>query len=144
MLAAQGWTVKLDTNGAFPEAIARLLAGNLVQYVSVDVKASPARYEVACGGAADVAAIRETVLFLRRSGTQHELRTTVLPRLHDVEEMRAIGDWLGGDSPYFLQPFRPGRTLNPAWAHEEVPSAEFLEELVAVAANYFPRVAVRL
>ena len=44
-----GYPVKLDTNGTLPEALDRVLADGLVDYVAMDIKNSPARYAETCG-----------------------------------------------------------------------------------------------
>ena len=44
-----GYAVKLDTNGCFPDALARVLDAHLADYVAMDVKNSPARYAETCG-----------------------------------------------------------------------------------------------
>ncbi len=140
---AQDLAVKVDTNGSKPEAISRLIAANLVDYVALDIKASPQRYSTATGVPTDLDAIAETVRILREAHLPQELRTTIVPRLHAPEDLRAIGEWVGGDSPYYVQPFRPGTTLDPAWATEPEPSRELLEELARVVEPYFAGVAVR-
>ena len=40
---------------------------------------------------------------LKNSGIAYEFRTTVVDELHKDEDMLAIGAWLAGDSPYYLQ-----------------------------------------
>jgi pyruvate formate lyase activating enzyme len=135
--------LKLDTNGSRPEVVEELVGERLVDYVAVDIKASPARYAEAAGAKVDVEAIARTVALLRASGTAHELRTTVIRGLHSPEEVRALGEWVGGESSYVLQPFQPGRVLDPTWAKLSAPGAEFLESLRAVAQDYFAEVQVR-
>lgn len=139
----QDMAVKLDTNGSLPEALARILSENLVQYVALDVKTAPQDYHRATRTLVDLQAIAESVSLVREAGVDHELRTTVIPRLHTPEKFQAIGEWLGGDSPYFLQPFRPGRTLDPDWRYDPRPSYELMDELAAAASQYFRSVAIR-
>jgi len=141
---AAGLAVKLDTNGSLPKALARLLEAGLVDYVAVDVKASPARYSEAVGREVDTGRIKTTVELLRRWGVAHQLRTTVIPRLHAARDIEALGQWIGGDSTYVLQPFHPTRALSPNWRAEPSPPPEMLTALAERARVYFSRVMVTL
>jgi len=44
-----GYPVKLDTNGAYPDALKAVVREGLVDYVAMDVKNSPERYAETCG-----------------------------------------------------------------------------------------------
>ena len=44
-----GYLVKLDTNGLNPEMLSEILQASLVDYVAMDVKNSPGKYEFTCG-----------------------------------------------------------------------------------------------
>lgn len=138
-----GLGVKLDTNGTKPAVVERLVDDGLVEYVAVDIKASPSRYELAAGCSVDTGAVRATVELLRHAGIGHELRTTVVPRLHDRGELVRIGRWIGGPSRYCLQPFRPGKTLDARWACEPPPTQALMAELRQAAEEFFPTVEVR-
>ncbi|MCX7598022.1 MAG: anaerobic ribonucleoside-triphosphate reductase activating protein [Armatimonadetes bacterium] len=139
---AAGFAVKLDTNGSLPDRLARLFDAGLVDYVALDVKASPARYAEAAGREVDPRRIKTTVELLRRWGGGHELRTTILPRLHTAREIEALGHWVGGASTYIIQPFYPTRTLAPNWRAEPSPTPEVLGELAERARAYFASVIV--
>lgn len=139
---AVGLAVKLDTNGSLPRELALLLDAGLVDYVAVDVKAAPARYAEAAGRRVDPGRIKTTVQLLRRWRVPHELRTTIAPRLHTAQDIEALGQWIGGDSIYVLQPFRPARTLAPAWRAEPSPTPDFLASVAERARAYFTSVIV--
>ena len=53
-----GFLVKLDTNGLNPLVIKRLLEDKLVDYIAVDVKTSPEKYDFLAGCRVDFAASR--------------------------------------------------------------------------------------
>lgn len=44
-----GFAVKLDTNGTSPDALTAMIADGLLDYVAMDIKASPRNYAVATG-----------------------------------------------------------------------------------------------
>ncbi len=139
-----GMAVKVDTNGTRPQVVERLLGDGLVDFVAVDVKASPAKYRLAAGVSVDTSAIERTVALLRDAGMPHELRTTVVPGIHDADDIRAIGQWLAGPSSYVIQAFRPGNTLDTRWSRLSAPSPELLEGLAAVAGEFFLEARTRV
>lgn len=112
---ALGYTVKLDTNGSRPEVIGRLLTDDLLDYVAIDVKASPQRYEQATGGELSFDVVAETVKVVKASGAAYELRTTAVPGLVDLEALEVIVGRLGPMERFALQQFRPIQTLDPAY-----------------------------
>ena len=138
-----GMAVKIDTNGTRPGALEQLMARRLVDYVAVDIKAGPAKYPQAAGVDVDLALIERTVQLLRESGLDHELRTTIVPGLHDAADVRAIGEWLGGESKYVLQAFRPGTTLAPRLRNAPAPRREGMDEMAKAAQGMFAEVEIR-
>ena len=59
-----GYAVKLDTNGSFPEMLRYLIDKKLIDYVALDIKAPREKYEKVTGGRANVKYIERTVSFL--------------------------------------------------------------------------------
>ena len=100
-----GFAVKLDTNGAFPEALENLLRQGLVDYVAMDVKNSKEKYERTAGVKGILPAVEESVALLRQGNVPFEFRTTVVDQLHEPGDFDAIGRWLQGTERYFLQRF---------------------------------------
>ena len=104
-----GYAVKLDTNGSRPEVLKRLVAEDLVDYVAMDVKNSPARYGESTGLAkADLSAVEESLRFLMSGAVAYELRTTVVSQLHSEADIDEMGAWvasLGAPGKWFLQAF---------------------------------------
>ena len=140
-----GYAVKLDTNGSFPDLLGRILDARLADYVAVDVKNSPELYAQTVGLAAyDMAPLEESLRRLMSSGTDYELRTTVVLPFHTAASFEGIRDWLlkltraaGRRVPrYFLQPFvdretvvfgglsAPDRASLEAWCELLKPAAE--------------------
>ncbi|KYH31586.1 7-carboxy-7-deazaguanine synthase [Moorella mulderi DSM 14980] len=110
-LKSCGFKVKLDTNGTQPEVLARLLAGGLLDYVAMDVKAPPEKYNLLTGTRADLEAVRESIALIKNSRVAYEFRTTVVPGLLLEEDFLAIGRLLRGARRYVLQQYRPAGTL---------------------------------
>lgn len=135
-----GFLVKLDTNGTNPEMLEELIDSRLIDYVAMDVKAPLERYEEIVRRKVNLTDIEKSVGILQNSDVEYEFRTTVVPKLLNREDIAKISRWLEGSKRYFLQQFRPHRTLDRAF-EEEVPfKSEDLAEMADVAKKYFQRV----
>ena len=103
---AMGYSVKLDTNGSFPDKLRDLIAAGLVDYVAMDVKNSRENYAVTAGcGNLDLDAICRSVELLKSGVVPYEFRTTVTGNYHTRESITAMGRWLAGDCRLYLQKF---------------------------------------
>lgn len=137
-----GYLVKLDTNGYRPDVLEALLRAALLDYVAMDIKASPKNYPVSAGVSAfDFERIRESIRLLEESGIPHEFRTTVVRGIHTKEEFEDIGRLLKGCPVYYLQGFRESE--NMIGAGFEAFSAEEMEEAAALAGKYIDAVKLR-
>lgn len=102
-----GCLVKLDTNGYRPEILGEFLREGILDYVAMDIKASPENYARATGcPECDMERIKESIRLLRTSGISHEFRTTVVKGIHSVTEFEEIGRLLAGSPVYYLQAYR--------------------------------------
>lgn len=114
-----GYSVKLDTNGTFPEKLKELVNEGLVDYVAMDIKNSQAKYKETAGiNNLDLSKIEESVDFLINSNIDFEFRTTIVNEFHTVEDIQDIVVWIKGAHKYFLQNFVDsgdliGQDLNP-------------------------------
>jgi pyruvate formate lyase activating enzyme len=118
-LRAEGWPVKLDTNGTKPEVLAGLLELHMLDAVSMDIKApiNPVAYRRNSGVAADLEAVTTSVELLAASGIDVEFRTTVTPGLLDDREVREIRELVrshGESLRYKVQAYNPTDPLDPA------------------------------
>ncbi|MFH1409602.1 MAG: anaerobic ribonucleoside-triphosphate reductase activating protein [Nanoarchaeota archaeon] len=130
-----GLSVKLDTNGTNPVMLKKLIDERLVDYIAMDIKASFENYEKVSYVPVKVEALKESVGIIKKSGIEHEFRTTLIPDVIDEDEIEAIAE-IVGDSPYFLQQFRAAPTaMDPKYRHMEALSSARVEELKAVAGS---------
>ncbi len=141
-LAEEQIPVKLDTNGSSPEVLRFLLAEELVDYVALDVKTTPERYEEATGRTDVAEAVRRSVELLVRSGVEHEFRTTVFPRTVGLEELPDIASGLLGGRLYALQQFRPSDTLDPNAAGIRPYAPDALRSAAERCATYLPTIVL--
>ena len=141
-IRALGYKIKLDTNGAHPVQLRRILDAGLADYVAMDIKNSPERYAETIGRAQfDVAPIRESVRLLMAGDTDYEFRTTVVAELHGEEDIRAIGRWIAGARRYFLQPFTDRETVPLAGL--SAPTQAQLDRFLAIAREFVPETQLR-
>ena len=137
-----GLAVKLDTNGTAPERIAPVGA----DYVAMDLKTTPERYaELWPGAPADAAEIiRRAVATVRGSGAEYEFRITCAPGIFAEADASAVAALLEPGDPVFLQRYRPGRVLDPAWAAGASPyTEERLERLLGIIREAAPKARLR-
>lgn len=130
-LRAEGFEIKLDTNGSCPDVLARSIARRLVQAVEMDIKAplEAGAYARLSGVPVQVALIRASVELLQRSGLPHRFRTTYVPGLLDPAAVWRLRAALPPDSPHTVQGFNPRRVLDPALGAVAAPTPEELAAL---------------
>lgn len=137
-----GYLVKLDTNGYRPEVLAQLLEEGLLDYVAMDVKASPDNYQKASGCPdLDFDRIVESISILKHCEIPYEFRTTVVQGLHTVQEFDAVGRLLEGSRAYYLQAFRESENVIQA-GFCSFPT-EVMEEIRKKAEKYIDKVELR-
>lgn len=134
-IKALGYAVKLDTNGSRPAVLKHLVAEDLVDYVAMDVKNSPAWYAQTVGLAQlPLGPVEESLQFLLSDPVDYELRTTLVAQLHDQASIEEMGRWvstLGRPKKWFLQSFvdRDTVVFSGLAAPEEEAMATYRERL---------------
>jgi pyruvate formate lyase activating enzyme len=143
-LKSIGSLVKLDTNGSRPKALAYVMEKGLVNYIALDVKVPLSRYEETVRYRMKPEALMETIKLIRRSGVDHEFRTTVVPGLLDGDDLEEIAMTLAGSKRYVLQQFRPGKTLCPDFKDVKPYSEAEMRRFRDRVAPYFAETGLRL
>ena len=125
---AEGFDVKLDTNGSCPDVLARLTARGLVQAFDMDIKAplEPALYAALAGVPVRLELIRASIDLIRFSGLPHRFRTTYVPGLLDHPAIARLRAAIPVGSSHLLQGFNPQRVLDPSLRSVAAPTAEEL------------------
>lgn len=150
-LKAQGFLIKIETSGYYPDALVELLP--YVDYVAMDVKTRLEKdaYAKACNFKGDKELLLSNVLrslaFLETKGKSvfKELRTTILPGLNDsIEVVRDICSQIRFADLYALQAFEPSHDLvDFGFKQTPAPSRELLYGLAEVAKQFGVEVAIR-
>lgn len=139
---ALGFSVKLDTNGSFPDRLRALVSAGLVDRVAMDVKNSPALYEKTAGAAVDMAAIARSRDFLLSGAVDYEFRTTVVKGLHTKESLMDAARWIRGAKEYYLQQFKDSGDVLAIEGLGAFSEKE-MHALADAAAEFVPSVQVR-
>jgi len=102
-----GFLAKVDTNGYLPEKLKELVDENLVDYIAMDIKAplSEEKYSRAAGVKVDIERIKKSIELIKNSGIDYEFRTTIVPGLHEKEDIIEMAKAIGPAKRYFLQSF---------------------------------------
>lgn len=136
-----GLKVKLDTNGAKPEILQKIIDLNLVDYIAMDIKSSQNNYSEVSGVKVDINKIRESISIIKKSKLDFEFRTTVVKNYHNYESLLEICEYVGKDVKYYLQNFEnSSRVLNSTL---ESFSKDELLKMCAKINGKFPNVKVR-
>jgi pyruvate formate lyase activating enzyme len=137
-----GYSVKLDTNGTNPEMLRGLIVEKLVDYIAMDVKAPLEKYESVVRVKVDASKIAESVEIVR-AFPEHEFRTTVVPELLRREDIVAIAEWLRGARRFFIQQFKPSKTLDKTFLEKQVYQAGELEKICGEIKLFFEVCKIR-
>ena len=136
-----GFLVKLDTNGSLPHKLEKLLQNGLIDYIAMDIKNSPAKYDRTAGAEGFLPAVQESVELIKSSGIDYEFRTTVVKEFHDADDFHAIGQWLQGAKAYYLQCFEDSGDILCPGLH--APDRSELEHYLAIAGSYITNTNLR-
>jgi len=131
-----GFLIKLDTNGYSPQRLKEVIDKGLVDYIAMDIKASPEKYAEACGIKINIEIIMQSIKLIMKSQIVYEFRTTVIPHLHSLAEMEKIGKMIKGADIYSLQRFNNNKTLDRTWQKQDAYNEKELADLQKVLLKY--------
>lgn len=106
-----GFLIKLDTNGTDPDKLKELIDKKLINYIAMDVKAGLDNYQKVVDVEIDFKKIEKSVKIIIASGLPYEFRTTVVPDLVGLEDIKKIGKMIKGAENWFLQNFKSDTDL---------------------------------
>jgi pyruvate formate lyase activating enzyme len=139
--------VKLDTNGSKPEVLETLIEKKLVDYIAMDLKFIPYRYneiEPKCNPQDIIDSIN---LLLRRRGSRvnnYEFRTTLVPGIHNIEVLKEMGSFIKDSKNWYLQNFSSGKEyLDSKYKTVKPFSKEELENFKESLKIYVDRMWIR-
>lgn len=137
-----GYSVKLDTNGSYPDRLKSLVGEGIVDYVAMDIKNCKEKYAETVGlKSYDLSKIEESVDFLKTNAVDYEFRTTVVKEFHTVEDIRKAAEWIKGAKRYFLQNFvDSGNLIDGSVSGVD---KSIMLEMQKTAAEFVPQTQIR-
>ncbi len=139
-LKERGFSVKLDTNGCFPDNLQDCM--QFVDYVAMDIKTSPSKYKLL--GTTDTIGLKRSVEILKASKVPFEFRTTVVPEIVVAEDIPLIGELVKDAKVHSLQQFVPDDTLDKQFIKVKPYSPEVVAEFAQTLRKFVDNVILRL
>lgn len=140
---ALGFSIKLDTNGSFPEMLESIVKAGLVDRVAMDIKNCPEKYAETIGlKDFDIAPVERSKSFLMECGIDYEFRTTVVKGIHTEESLLGAAEWIAGAKEYYLQQFKDSGDVIAIDGLSAFDEKE-MHALADAVARYVPSVKVR-
>ncbi len=138
-----GFLVKLDTNGTNPTMLKQLIDKKLIDYAAMDIKAPKEKYELVCQKKVNIKNIEKSIQILKEGKIDYEFRTTIVPTLHEKEDILKILKWIRPSKKYYLQNFSPKTTINLKLESVKPYSQEYLLEIQKLLEPFFETCQVR-
>lgn len=137
-----GYAVKIDTNGSNPNMLKNLIDKKLIDYVAMDVKTQSydqkdKSYNRITGVKINLNKIKKSIKLIKDSNIDYEFRTTVVPGLHKKHDIVQIARELSPAKKYYLQSFRPEKTLDPKFEKIKPYSEKYILDIVKSISPFF-------
>lgn len=158
--SGRGLEVKLDTNGSNPEMLEELIKKQLVDFVAMDVKTAFDEYQRAVNikyprqkAGRQISKIKNSIKLILQSDLEYELRTTVVPKIHNKKIMIKLARQLKSlntkysiantDINWILQQFRPKNCLNKDYLKIKPFTNQELKAILKSVKTVLPKTKLR-
>jgi len=144
-----GYSIKLDTNGSFPELLEELIKDKLIDYVAMDIKSSKDNYQKITDSDINIKKIEKSIKVIASLLDYYEFRTTILEDVHDEKELEEMAKWLnqlcvGKPKRFTLQGFKnQGKFIDSSFNNKKDVKENYLKELKEILDEYFDDVDIR-
>lgn len=138
-----GYLVKLDTNGTDSKTVEKILKLNIVDYWAMDVKYERELYMQNLEDGIDYKEIERSIELIKTKGKDYEFRTTYVKGIHTTNSAKGIGELIKGSKRYYIQNFRPGKTIDPSLNSSNSFTDKELKEIKAIILKYVSNVQIR-
>jgi len=139
-LKEHGFSVKLDTNGFFPDVLEECLG--YVDYVAMDVKTCREKYRIL--GASETESMTRSLEMLKMGKVPYEFRTTAVPELLTAQDAHSIGEMIKGTKRYAIQQFVPKDTLDKCYQTLKPYAPEKINEFAKIIEPYTEKIILRI
>jgi len=140
-----GYSIKLDTNGSRPRELKRLIGYGLVDYIAMDIKTNPFKYDLFVRDEYNPDDILSSILTIMESAPAYEFRTTCVKGFVDERVIDGIAKLIKNADLYALQRFNRSELLHPEFFHdfESDYSEEDLVNLKTIAEAWVNKCVIR-
>ena len=137
-----GLAVKLDTNGSYYDILKEILSLGLVDYVAMDIKNCPDKYNITVGLNQAPQDIDRSIDLLLEGNIPYEFRTTVVKPFFEESDFEKIGNWIKGANKYYLQKFKDsGDLINGEGLGEYSPDE--MQKFLSIVQRIVPNTKIR-
>lgn len=138
-----GLAVKVDTNGLAPQVLQKLINDRLVDYLAIDLKTAPERYNDLHPGAVAYEKLLDTIRLCAEIRIDLEYRTTCVPGWIDASTIENLGRLIEGAPFWAFQQYHPENALCENARRTEAFDPEQVQAFADIAARYVEKVTVR-
>jgi pyruvate formate lyase activating enzyme len=139
-LKERGFSVKLDTNGFYPDVLEECL--NHVDYIALDIKTSLEKYSQL--GAQDTCSLQRSIEILKKGKIPYEFRTTIVPEIITPQDIEQIGKLSEGSKIHALQQFIPENAPDKYYQKLQSYTPETIKEFADTLSKYTEKVILRI
>ena len=139
-----GKRIRLETNGCDPNALDDLVGANLVDFVSMDIKAplTADEYAMNTNAICNIENIERSVKVLLNSDVDYEFVTTIVPIHITSTDLESICTTIKGARCLRLNQFVPGNCFDTALNHIAPYKEKVIREMEEIARKYVKKVRV--
>ena len=122
----------------------KLIDANLLDFISMDIKTSWPKYNIATGMKVNLEKIKKSVELIKNSGIDYEFRTTVVPGEVEEKDIEEIGEYFKGVKKFALQQFQNKKVLDKKFEKVLPYPDEILKDFKKILEKYIEKVELRL
>ena len=146
----------VHTNGTNPKVVKKLIDEKLVDYWGMDLKSNFDNYFLVQSSKLKIQSliqnVKTSMVSIINSGVEYEFRTTVVPGIHDLDNLKKLASELQSainnqqsaiKSKWYLQQFRPINCLDKSYLKKKPFSKEEMENFQKELQQIIPHTFLR-
>ena len=139
-----GKRIRLETNGCDPNTLDDLIGANLIDFVSMDIKAplSADEYAMNTNAICNMENIEKSIKVVMGSDVDYEFVVTIVPIHITSTDLESICSSIKGAKCLRLNQFVPGDCFDSALNHITPYKEKVIREMEGIARNYVKKVRV--
>ncbi len=145
-IKSEGYFIKIDTNGSFPERIKEVIELKLIDYIAMDIKKDIySYYPLICSDKNISEKILQSIEMITNGSVDYEFRTTCVKDVVDKEDIEKISKIVANAKLYVLQNVKRNKILSPEFFKNK--TFEYSEKEIfgfkEIADNYVKKCIIR-